>query len=293
MPALHRKKKIIQIGLPRTGTSWIGQCLALCRGVCYLREPVLQGRPDSYEEAFAFGHFTADTAPESYSKAWDDVFSLKWIYSHRWLLSLSRPLYRRAPFLAETILAKEPFASLAGEYLADRLGARIVITVRHPCGYIASAKRINKIGHVAAELRYLLCQEELLERHFPEQRQWLTSITDPTQKLAAAYGMIYRILSRQLERRPDWVCAYYEDLCADPVGEYAKLFKELDLVPSKRFYRFIGEQPSRTSADPYSLKKDTARKPDEWKNELTPEEISGTFEVLDRLDSPLIARYSP
>ncbi len=214
---------ILLCGAPRTGTSWTAKVLSKGGNIRYFREPFSHG-------GFARDHGVAwysylragDEVPE-YESAWRRVFSFEPFLSRRWLMADSRGWLQRTPFWPARLLIKEVLCPLSLDWLTQRFPLSVLITIRHPCGYVASGLRLHKAGEVALELFHLRSQAALMAE-FPEGlREWIMGLEDPVAQLAAAYGIVYKILGDQMEAHPEWLLIHHETLCRDPGTSFRRL----------------------------------------------------------------------
>ena len=139
----------------------------------------------------------------------------------------------RAPAQARALL-DDPYALLASEWLAERLGCRVVVVVRDPAAMVASWRRLGW----TTDLGELLDQPALM-------RDWLEPFRAEMEGVAATPGdqvgrvaMLWRLLhlvAAEYERRcPAVRIVRYEDLAADPVPSFAGLYAALGLSFDRR-----------------------------------------------------------
>jgi hypothetical protein len=287
---------ILLAGAPRTATSWVAKVLSLGRGIRYVREPINHGQPNGYE-ACLYRYLTAnDDAPE-YMAVWQSVLSMRWLIEKRWLASQSRPLYRM-PVLPARLLVKEVNCVLAMDWIAARLKMKVALTIRHPCGHVASGLRMKGEGMEVVNLERLLEQPTLMNQYFANEQDWLCGLTDPIEKMAASYGIIYKVLGEQLRYHPEWVIVHHEALCDDAPGQFYRLFHALGMQYTQRVDDFLKSSDHTADANLsseqklWSLSRRRAEEPTKWKSELTPLQIDAVARIIARFRLPFYREFA-
>ncbi len=285
-------KAILLCGAPRTGTSWTAKVLSLGPSIRYLREPIMQGRHEIPPQQVLFRYLTAgDEAPE-YASVWRTALSLRYRLGHRWLLAETRKALRLVPFWPARLLVKEVSCPLALEWLAARFDMHVAITIRHPCGYVASGLRLKSVGDPVVELEQLLAQPALVALFSPEMQQWLTELKDPVARMAAGYGMVYKLIAQQLANHPEWTLIQHETLCEDPPGRFRRLFEALNVRYLPRVDRYLAQNTKATNGHLYSLQRKSSDEPDKWKQELTAQQIETVAGVIERFRLPFYREFA-
>jgi hypothetical protein len=256
-------RPVLLTGLPRCGSSWVGQWLAGAESVRYRYEslnphwvPALEGR---------LGHFRylrpADDGPAAIVDATDRAFQ-----GRQSAKQLARAAYRG--YLPATLrregrlVLKDPTACLLAGWLQRRQDCRVVVLVRHPCGFAAS---IRALGW-PIRLERLLAQPDLVEDHLePFLPTLLASRDDPLASLGAFWAAIHHVLRQQADAT--WVFGFYEELCLAPERAFGDLGRAigLELPP-----------PAPDGAhrpDPGSTRKDGARVATGWRRVFSDEEM--------------------
>jgi hypothetical protein len=286
---LHRRP-VLLVGVPRTGTSWTAKGLSQGGGVRYLREP-MQSLPQALKDRLRFRYLTAGDDDPEYAAAWRGFLSVRGLLSKRWTLGESRPR-RRLPLWPARLLIKEVYCPLALEWLARHLGAQVVVTIRHPCGFVASALRLEQLGHPTIPLPKLLDQPRLLRRYFAGDREWLGRLDDPVERLAAGFGMVYKVLADQLARHPEWTLVYHEALCEDPRAVFHRLFEATRIQAGPRLDAFLERTTRTADEEPYSILRETAREPEKWKAQLDAAQIEAVASVIARFNLPFYRDFA-
>lgn len=283
---LHVGKPIFLLGPPRTGTSWVGKVFSSAPGTRYLREPITQGPKEIIRDAYKFRYLKSDDTDVELDTIWTHMLSIKGLLRNRHLLANSRTRFSRFPLVPARLIVKEVSSIFSLEWLARRYDPNIVVTIRHPCGFVASVSRLSSIGHPAIELDWLLNQNKLMKEYFSDLSSWIQSLTDPLERWTAAYAMCLKVLADQAAKHDDWIVVKHETLCESPEHEFQSLFERLGLRYTDEVDRFLMET-SRTDDDQiYSLNRDTRVESHKWKHKYTVEQIGSIRGVYDRFDLP-------
>ena len=196
------------------------------------------------------------------------------------------------PLWPARLLIKEVNCPLALEWLAAHFGMRVVVTVRHPCGYVASGLRLRGAGDPVVELDHLLGQPRLIAAHFADDAGWLGGLSDPVARMAAGYGMVYKVLAHQLERHPEWTLVRHEAFCEDPPVEFRRLFDAVGIRPTRRVDAHLESTGRASDGRLYSLNRRTAEEPGKWKRELTAGQIETVAAVIARFRLPFYRDFA-
>jgi len=285
-------RPILLCGAPRTGTSWTAKVLSLGRNIRYLREPIMQGHQDLPPDLFLFRFLNSDDEAPDYAAIWRSALSLKYRLTHRWLLGETRKSLRLLPLWPARLLVKEVSCPLALEWLAQHFGMRIAITIRHPCGYVASGLRLRARGEPVVDLNRLLAQPSLVARLGEDQKHWLAELSDPVACMAAGYGVVYKIVAEQLTRHPEWSVVFHEALCEDPPTVFRRLFAALDVTYLARVDRYLADSSQASDGELYSLVRKSSQEPHKWKQELTSAQVETVAGVIERFRLPFYREFA-
>lgn len=299
---------ILVTGTHRSGTTWVGQMLALSDGVHYVHEPFAP----MHERAWVR---RPPQARYAYRRATDGAWELdedldrivrlrpSWVTIARRAGGL-RNYARVGQEAVETAVArmrgaraliKDPFALLLAEWIADRSDAAMVVLVRHPAAFVSSVKRLNW----RMDTSYLLQQPELMADHLEPFRAELERDSRRENDLVDHACLVWRTLNSivyDYERRhPAWAVLRYEDLAEDPVDSFRHLYGDVGIDWSSTVERKILDQNApRHGADvPAGSKggtqRDSVRAMWTWTSRLTPAEAAR----IRRATSELGERWYP
>jgi Sulfotransferase domain len=315
--AVVGREPVVVTGMARSGTSWVGKLLEASGQLVYINEPLNPRHPPGHSPgvlnaAVSHGYQYITAANE---QGWLEAFqhTLALRYSVRAELRRNRSPYdlarmakyatsfRAGRLRGRRALLDDPYALLASEWLADRLGCRVVVVVRDPAAVAASWAGRGW----TTDLRELSGQPDLVRDWLGPYRQELEGVAagDP-RDLAGRVGLLWRLLHlvvAEYERRcPRVQVVRYEDLAADPLPGFARLYADLGLAYGPRARQAVvrsstggaGERAHRWTLSRGGLSKTGYRPMDSranlaaWKTRLAAEDVARvralTAEVASR-----------
>jgi Sulfotransferase family len=241
-PAQPDQAPILVTGAPRSGSTWVGNILSLDRRFGYVHEPFNKRCAAGRCRArFRHGFTYVTRASEAdYLEPLRDT--LAWKYSLRAELGAIRTpkdVARMARDLAyfETmrqrgarVVLKDPMALLSASWLAERFGARVVVVVRHPAGFVAS---LRAAGWDRFHFEILADQPALMaERLAPFAEEIAAAVRARPDGIDAGC-LLWRVLHHHIDllrrEHPDWIFVRHEDLARDPEAAFRALYAQLGL----------------------------------------------------------------
>ena len=280
---------ILVTGAHRTGTTWVGKMLAASSQVAYISEPLnvlhrpgVLCAPVSKWYTFISWENEAEYLPAFremlgfHYGLWREVRSLR---SRKDSLRMGRDLsiFLRGMLFGQRPLIKDPFAVFSAPWFAERLGCRVIITVRHPAGFASSLKRLNW----SFDFRDMLEQPVLMQRWLDVERAEMEAAQtdDIIGQAALLWRMVYRVVARMMKLYPSFIILRHEDLSCDPVSCYRDLYAALDLDFTPAVEKTISNASSSdnptelSSGKVHAVKLDSRANLDNWKRRLSPDEI--------------------
>jgi len=281
---------ILVTGAHRTGTTWVGKMLAASPQVAYVSEPLNVWHRPGVLRAPVLKWYTlickeneAEYLPAFremlgfHYGLWREMRSLR---SRKDFLRMGRDfsIFWRGRSLRQRPLIKDPFAVFSAPWFAERLGCRVVITVRHPAGFASSLKRLDW----RFDFNDLLEQPLLMENWLGVDRaeMELMKVDDIIGQAALLWRMVYRIVARMMKLHPSFIVVRHEDLSHDPVSCYRDLYAALDIDFTPRAEQTIlnassSENPTELSKKKaHTVKLDSRANLDNWKKRLSEAEIT-------------------
>jgi hypothetical protein len=212
--------RILVIGAPRSGTTWLGNVLAATPGARLAHEPDNTAfNPDAVESLERYGGYPAPRVGEhlpAYERLWD-------------------PVFLEPPFATVHLIAKSVLAAFAIDWLIERYRPRVVLIERHPVRVISSWMRKRfLVGDLATRDRI---RTEYVERlGLPPA----DTEAPPIVQVAWAIGVLMTITREASRAHPEWTVVSHEWLCAHPVPRLHTLARSLQL-------QWIDETESRVA----------------------------------------------
>lgn len=291
---------ILVTGAHRTGTTWVGKMLVAGPQVAYISEPLnVLHRPGVMRARVPhWYHYIAEPWDVPYLQALQETLAFRYHLGTE-LLSLhslhdagrmGRDLliFLRGRLRRQRPLLKDPFAVFSIPWFVQRLGCRVVVTVRHPAGFASSLKRLDW----PFDFRDLLAQPALMEllaeaglatyRPEMERLAQLKATGQPDDILGQAsllWRLVYQVVDRYRQMCPDLLVVRHEDLSLDPVPGFRTLYQQMGLDFTSKVKQTILESSSSENPKELSNRKVHAVRLDSranlynWKKRLTAEEI--------------------
>lgn len=290
---------ILVTGAHRTGTTWVGKMLAVSPQAAYISEPLnvwhrpgVLGAPVSKWYTLVCEENEARYLPAFRELLgfryglWREMRSLR---SRKDFLRMGRDfsIFTRGRLLRQRPLIKDPFAVFSAPWFAERLGCQVVVTVRHPAGFVSSLKRLEWLFN----FQDLLDQPLLMQAYLEADRVAMESIStdDIIAQAALLWRMVYRVVARMMKLHPSFIVVRHEDLSRDPVSGYRDLYSALNLDFTPKVEQTIlnsssSENPAELSKKKvHAVKMDSRANLDNWKNRLSADETTRIRELTGKV----------
>jgi hypothetical protein len=283
---------ILVTGSPRSGSTWVGNVLALDRNTGYVHEPFNRRCPPGLCRA-GLTHFAYVTAENEAPYLEPLADTLGWRYSaaaELRTLRTPRGLARLARDFAyfETmrqrrarVVLKDPLAIFSADWLASRFGTQVVVIIRHPASFVASMRAAGFVMHFSA----LASQPRLIEERLAPFGDAIAAAARRPSGSVEANTLLWNVLHHHIARlrreHPDWTFVRHEDLSNDPANGFAALFARLGLDFSDAVRAGLGQfttdQGTLGRLSLFGNKRRTMRNSQDsttwFRRRLTPEEI--------------------
>jgi Sulfotransferase domain len=235
---------IVVTGMARCGTSWVGKLLQAGGGLTYINEPLNPdhppGRSPGVLNASVERHYQyiGEHNEDGWLAAFDDTLRLRYhvvaeLRRNRSTYDLARMAKYATGFLAGRLLGRralldDPYALLASEWLANRLGCRVVVVVRDPVAMVASWKRLGWTTDLGELLHQPALMRDWLEP-FRRELETVSASGDVVDRVALLWRLLYLVAAEYERRCPAIQVVRYEDLATEPVACFADLYATLGL----------------------------------------------------------------
>jgi hypothetical protein len=300
-------KSILVVGLPRSGTTWIGKIFDSHPRTLYLHEPdsavPMNGIPLIAESIApgmdrikilatlarttnvrlarvtgALPHF-----PKTYRTTVRD-------WSHRWLAVGAKVCSRvLGEFNVPDLFIESPrnpvrlvwksVESIGRTGLLARLMPdwRIIHIARHPCGWIDSQKRGHRENRFSSDDRKDWWRFDLLQATSPARRRGLSEASFRTmsdlERDAWSWVLWNEIAAEATEGLTNVMTILYEDVCSSPVDQSRRIFSFAGLDWHPQSEAFVTRSVSTHRENYYSIYRDPLAAANKWRRSISPEEL--------------------
>jgi len=296
---------ILVTGSHRSGSTWVGRMLCASREAFYVHEPFNEARsgprwiPGGFP--YWFYHISLVNA-DKYEERLLNVIELHYplfrnalqIRSLRHVGRLGRDwlLSKYARLLGKRPLIKDPIALFSAEWLASRFDMKVIVMIRHPAGFASSLKRLNW----QFDFSNWLSQDLLMRDYLSPFRDQIIEYSrnkkkDIIDQAILMWNVIYSVVHRYRQTYPDWMFVRHEDLAANPLEGFERLYQYCGLTWNKRAKSVILAHSAPTNpkevspGDPGTIRRDSQATIRTWKKRLTQEEIERIREGTEEISS--------
>jgi hypothetical protein len=316
------RSAVLVVGVPRSGSSWVGRVLGSTPDAVYL------GEPDNHEHCpFALraklglrGRFYPDVRPAEtvpvYEQLWREAFasplSREYSFSERARRALALRLLRRASDGEVRRSISDPAAAPR----TVRVAARLAVPERPPAHdgnlvvksvhaqlaleWIASRFPVNVLVVLRQPLNVLSSWKEMGWLHDgsdplgeldPASARQLeeafdlprTDAASPVEQAAELIGLLNAALVDGARRHPEWTVVAHEELCEQPHESFRAAAAAVGLGWDRGGDDLL-DQLNQPGAG-YETTRVAAGLEDVWRTRLTSGEIDAARSVLQRFDS--------
>lgn len=296
-----KQKPIIIFGLPRSGTTWLAKTLEIADGIQYIVEPDNEGTNFLgyyYKKSLErFPYFRIGEQPKLYLKLFDralygDFITYEspknnWLFKSN-LISLylvkkrlakkkkNRKLLFNWDFLLKKNIEFDPqkrrliktvHGLLNIPFLLNQLEFTPLIILRHPAASIYSHL---KLGISDAD-QDVYKNEKLREDFLTPFLEEMDEINTPLSHMGMQFGIFHFIVSKFIKQY-NYKIIFHEELCENPVLEFEKLYKYLDLKWGKKVKEFINNNNVKGSGG-FDIKRIASEEKDSWKTKWKQSEL--------------------
>jgi hypothetical protein len=283
---------ILVTGMHRSGTTWVGRTLSASREAVYFHEPLNYKSAPTLLGLPLEGQYTyiSEENEDEYLDAFRRLLSFP--FDSRLFERSRRQRLRRigrllhARLTGARALLKDPFAVFSAPWFARRLGAEVVVVVRHPLAVVGSTKRLGW----GFDTRSLLAQPLLLrDRLEPFRGELESQPVTIVEQAALCWRVVYQVVHDYAQELPRIRVVRHEDLSREPMQEFERLYDGLGLSFSQRVRRAIerttsSRNPAETAVSrPDAIELDSRANLENWNQRLTAEEIERVREQTGEL----------
>ena len=298
---------LLIVGVPRSGTTWTMRALASATDAVKVLEPDSEDKwPAAIHAKYRLGRYPVlqpgDRAP-AYRRLW--AWTLQGareprrsvlarhilgpgaedrIYDgHRdpvtWLASTLARDPRVLPGAAvptggPRVVAKSIHAQFAVEWIAAEFPVDVVFLLRHPASVLASWMELNLKDSRYSTLEH---RRDIRVRYV---EPWGIPLPgdDPVERMSWMIGLLLAAIEDTARRHPEWHLRTHEQLCADPPGEFRRLYDEVGLQWNGATDRFLEEHNAPGTG--FVVKRVASELTDSWQHRLDATQLATLRRVL-------------
>jgi len=289
--------RVLVAGLPRSGTTWVGEVLGRTAGARYLHEPDNHlVRPEAWWAKRRLGPYPElrpGTGGGEYERLWEQAFAGGPAHPslHAGLKILQRAGAPRVSGLLASrqrprpapgpLVVKSVHCARSLEWAADRFRPAVVIVERHPFGVVASWRKLGWADFLDTDRAALRQSAAVLGVEPPPPgAPWL-------ERAAWHYGLLSSYLDAARRRHPHWLVVRHEVLCRGPEPAFRRLAGRLGLRFTDETARFLAA--SNRPGDGYSTHRLWHEQVDGGRSRLTAPERALVEATLARFSGALPA----
>jgi hypothetical protein len=174
-------------------------------------------------------------------------------------------------------LIKDPVAVFSAEWLAERFSSCVVVTIRHPAGFVSSIMRLGWSHPFDHFLRQPLLLRDLLGPFEDQIRAFASRERPLLDQAILLWNLIHHAIREYRARHPDWLFVRHEDMATAPIEGFRGLYRELGLPFNETVRASIAGHSSRREDDdrinPFDVRRDSRATVSVWRARLTEEEV--------------------
>lgn len=276
---MAKHKPIIVTGAHRSGTTWVGQMIAMSRKVRYIHEPFNIDEPRIHPLKYWFEYVNKNSPKEKKENIYryiDEIldFNLRGIAKDLRIIRGPRDILRFTKDSVERInkrpLLKAPIAVMSTDWLANNFDADVVVLIRHPAAFVASLK-VKQWDHM---FEHFIAQPDLMKVLSPfadKIYEYDKNPPDIIDQGSLLWNVIYYRVSQYKKKYPEWQFITHEAISLDPLNQYKAIYEKLNLKFTKRIEEEIIKSTSSKTVG--RLVRNSKKNITTWKKRLTKDEI--------------------
>ncbi len=186
-------------------------------------------------------------------------------------------------------LLKDPIALFSSGWIADRLGADVIMLIRHPAAFVDSVVR-RRLRHPFGDFadQPLLLRDLL--HPFEDQISEFARTEQPLlDQGILLWNLIHHAIAEFRARRPQWLFLRLEDLGRDPTAGFGEVFAHLGIPIDPQVDARIRAHSDPSNPDQVTDMASTKRNSQQaviaWKRSLTEDEVTRIRSQVEPLAS--------
>lgn len=267
---------IFVTGVPRCGSSWVGDVLSTAAGVRYNYEAFNPTRHPYLRRHHVYLSATDDDPLTR--RAADAAFAGR-VRFHQFLRGVRWGYWWRTIRPFDRVLVKDPTAMFLAEWVAAKYAAQVLIIMRHPCAFASSIQRLGWPADPADFLNQPRLMQDWLA---PHQALIEECRADALTRSAAFWSAAHVVMLGQASRHAEWKVCKYEDICLSPHERFAELCQWLGLAQTAHTRRILDRSTTTADTHAKSTRRRSAEMVDIWRKRLSAEQISRIMDTVRR-----------
>jgi Sulfotransferase family len=302
----HPKAPILVTGMHRAGTTWVGRMLGASGQTVYIHEPLnpLHAPGIFGRRIDRFYHLVTPQNEHELLPAYADTLAYR--YRLRQQLRVTRSAeaawgaakdlsrFTRGRLLQLRPLLKDPFAVFSIPWFVRRLGADVVVVMRHPLANVSSLKRLGWTFDPGEILLQDVPQGDRLAEYRRASRELPSD--DIIGQGALLWSAIASLVLEDSRELRSLRVVRHEALAGDALGEFSTLYEELGLTLNHKAMRRIARASSDSNPREARIEKfrrtslNSRASLGNWAPRLTRDEVDRIYKLTR---SQLDAFYPP
>ena len=310
-----RSAPILLVGLPRSGTTWIGKIFDSHPSTLYLHEP--DSAAPMTDLPMIAPRVTAEMDPVDLRGVLARTMSIRltrvaaslprfkkayrgpvldWMHrrlafgakvASRFLGEFNLPDLVHEPHQYPVRVVWKSIESVGRIGLIARLlpHLRIIHILRHPCGWMASQTRGHHESQFLAD-RHDWWRFDLLAATDPAQRRGLSAASFDTmsdlERDVWSWVLWNENGAETSERLPNIMTIMYEDICAAPLEQSRRMFDFALLDWNKQTETFIRRSVSVHRNEYYSVFRNPSIAANRWRRNVSPEDLCVAESIMQQ-----------
>jgi hypothetical protein len=302
--------RVLVVGVPRGGTTWVARVLASTPGAVYVHEP--DGTHDPYafvakRDLLYHPMLDASDAAPAYERLWAGAFAggaaagtardriarrafagvtpaeKQAARNHgamsprlRIVNATATPLTAPRTGAPRTVIVKSVNATFALDWITQRFDPTVVVVERHPLNVIASWR---ELGWAPPQGPMYDALRDYGRSHWDVELPDAHSGSD-VARVAASCGVLCAALDEAAIARAERISVRHEDLCRDPVDGFAALAATAGLEWTDASAAFV--RATDEPGEGYATRRIAETQPDAWRRRLDEATLGEVRAVLDR-----------
>jgi hypothetical protein len=276
-------KNILITGSHRSGSTWTGKMIALSNEVSYVHEPLNKNKkicPECRLKIDFWFPYINKNNSKKYKK--HIRHSLNFRYNHIYKIIKIFNIYKikrlveeyvnyfKFKFGANRVLIKDPIALFSAEHLNKDFDMDVVVLIRHPLAFVASLKVKNWKFDFSEFLKQEYLMKDKLEPFRKDIEKYSKNEHDIVDQGILLWNIFHTVIA-DYQRKYNWIFVKHEDLSRNPIKEFEKIYKRLNI----EYTNEIRERIKRHTRAKRSTnhKRDSKKNIHLWKKRLNSEEI--------------------